>query len=262
MNYQDIPAERFSVLKHMDDSPRHYQIAKARPFDPQGATSFYRVGSALHCLVLEPDKYDETFAVYPGKVRRGKEYDAWAAANADKVHLSDREELVADKCADAVLSSDLATSYLGEHRELAVTWADPDTLIPCKGRVDTFVDGLVEIKTTSKPLKQFGRAIFSYNYHAQVAWYTDGLRANGHDLPGNPVIIAVETTEPFGCAVFALPPEVVEAGRRKYKGWLRKLAECEAKDEWPGYGGGELVWVELPPWEQAEYVNSFFEGVA
>jgi exodeoxyribonuclease VIII len=59
-------------------------------------TKDMRIGSAVHCLILEPENFDKRFAVWDG-VRKGKAYDAFSQENAGKsiLNASENEDVMA-----------------------------------------------------------------------------------------------------------------------------------------------------------------------
>src|SRR5690348_5500461 len=58
---------------------------------PSADTPKRLLNRAIHSLVCEPDQFDRQFACYTGKIRRGKEFDAFVEANPGKSILNKRE---------------------------------------------------------------------------------------------------------------------------------------------------------------------------
>ena len=65
----------------MAESPLHYRDAVETQKDATGAMN---VGTAEHCMVLEPDQFPPRYVVWTGGRRAGKEWDNFEAANLDK----------------------------------------------------------------------------------------------------------------------------------------------------------------------------------
>ena len=76
--YFALPAESWSRLKLLRESPAHYRYALERPSED---TPTLALGRYVHTAILSPDLLSEDFAVYPGARRAGKEWDAFAAAH-------------------------------------------------------------------------------------------------------------------------------------------------------------------------------------
>ena len=72
-------------------------------------------------------------------------------------------------------------------------------------------------------------------YHAQLAWYMDGVEAAGLPAPHDGYIVAVESKAPYAVVCYQLTPRAFDMGRRSYRLWLEQLAVCEQSNFWPGY---------------------------
>lgn len=265
MTYESLPGVNFSSLKHIATSPHRYQFELARE---RTDSPHFRVGRLWHSQVLEPEKVDDEFVMYVGR-RAGKTWDEFREEHADRSILSSSEWQAASGCSVSVLSSSLARKYLdapGES-ELGLVWEDEETGTAMKGRIDRVGGGrLVDLKSTrSIEPRKFSRAFAEYFYHAQCALYLDGLRANGYDVTGAPVIIAVESSEPHDVVVYEIPEHVIEEGRRTYRRWLRMLIECTEKNSWPGVAGEDVLKLEIPEYAYSETLAETqldWEGVA
>ena len=73
----DNPPVRFSHLRAYGRSAMHGHHARTQP--EQEPTAAMQLGSAVHALVLG----NKPVVAYPGAVRRGKEWEAFAAAHGD-----------------------------------------------------------------------------------------------------------------------------------------------------------------------------------
>jgi exodeoxyribonuclease VIII len=244
--YERINAVRWSFLKAMRVSPRQYryELDKVRP-----DAAHYRVGRAAHAFLLEQETFLEFYVCYTGGQRRGKAWEAFQEEHAGKCILSEAEWKIALGSAAAVLDHPVASQYLAVgFREATITWTDGETGLACKGRVDHCGTHLVDVKTTAtiEP-RMFANAVARYGYHAQLAWYLDGLRTNGIEVHDTPILVAVQSSPPHDVVTYHLPDHVVQAGRDEYRKLLVKVAECEASGDWPGIAPEELEMV-LPEW--------------
>jgi hypothetical protein len=110
---------------------------------------------------------------------------------------------------------------------------------------------VIDLKTTKDPLPRlFARDAARYLYHGQIAWYHDGAIASGalaSHAAGPPMIVAVQTVEPYDVAVYFVSEATLEAGRALVRRLIDRLAACQAADIWPGVAP-EPVWLELPRW--------------
>jgi hypothetical protein len=245
-----------SSLKEFNRSPLHYRHAKD---NPKPTSSAMALGTAAHCATLEPERFADSFAVWTGGRRAGREWEMFKA-DADGRGMAvltedERDEALA--IATAVRSCPEAMVYLRHgHAEVSMAWHDAETGTACKGRVDwlTAIDGcdvVVGLKTTRdlRPRK-FAAQAADLAYHWQWAFYCDGFQAITGRLPLM-VEIVVESAAPHAVAVYRIPEHVLERGRQEYRAALATLAECEASGIWPGPVEGEVEF-DLPGWAYPE----------
>lgn len=234
---------RFSHLKAMAQSPAHYRAALTATYD----TAAMRLGRLVHLITLTPDR---TVPVYEG-TRRGKEWEAFKLIHADaETIFTASEHATAMDVHDAVVSDPLAARLLLEPglREHRIEWARAGR--PCAGTPDHFnATALLDLKTcaTADPRRWLGRfgEIRKRAYHAQLAWYLDGIEAAGMPRPRDAYLIAVETRAPHPVVVYRIEESELEAGRRLFCSWFEELRVCEDSRFWPGYAQ-TIVSVEAP----------------
>jgi hypothetical protein len=220
----------FSQLKHMAHSPAHYQQAAQGGWHD---ALHLRIGSGAHAIA-----FDQPVAVYPGKVRRGKEWDAFKEDNADALWLSRTEHAQALVIADAIRGHREASELLfvdDSAVEKRIEWSLLGR--ECAGTPDVRTASyIVDLKTTkcSHP-ERFTRDATFRNYHAQLAWYLDGVRLSGLGTPTEAYIVAVESTPPHPVTVLRLTDKAIDQGRRLCRIWLERVLGCERDNRWPGY---------------------------
>lgn len=218
---------RWSELKHMARSPAHFRAAYT---DPPEQSPAMRFGALVHALALRHGD----FAVFEGERRAGKEWDRFRDANPGKMIVKASEVAEAQRVVSAVETDPVAAPLLRGLYEHELEWEHCGRR--CAGRLDILHDALVDLKTTNcaEPA-YFSRAALRLGYHAQAAHYSNGARANGHDLPHGAFIIAVETSAPFAVTVMHITPRTLEEGQKLLRSWLERVIACEAAGEWPGY---------------------------
>ncbi len=253
-DYRAQDGVNWSTLKLLDKSPKHYKHRVEHPDD--GDTASRGMLRAVHALVLDPERFEEQFSIFDG-VRRGKLYDAHCAGWEGTTVLNPREVTLARAIAAAVLAHPVAYSYLrGAGRsEVTMTWTDPDTSLPCKGRADRIahVDPdevwVLDLKTVgSTDARDLGRMARRMMWHGQLAHYLVGVRAMFANYVGRTfraAIIAVEDKAPHDVGVFVLDDATLEAGESLRRSLLASLAACRAADAWPGRHP-ELTTLEFP----------------
>ena len=258
-DYLAIQAVNWSSLKQIARSPRHYRHLLANPLPDKDD---FRLGRALHTLVLEPDLFHEQYAIWPAvspttgkKTRRaGGEWDAFESLhlNAGRTILREQDVEGIQAMAASIHTDPTCAAWLDgmHHVEHVLRWTDRETGMECKGRCDciTSDDILTDLKTARDHAPgAMARQASSLAYHAQLAFYLDGAQAMGLDVHGA-AILAVEKSPPYDCGVLTLSDEDLEAGRSHYRALLLRLAECRDRDEWPGVYQGKPQPLALPSW--------------
>lgn len=231
---------RFSRLKLMARSPAHARYALDRdaegdPFwDDSPARRF---GRLAHAAVLG----QPLPIVYPGPTRRGKEWEAFKAANADKEIVKQSELDTVTAMATALATHAEASRVLQGQREQTVLFDFAGR--NCRATPDAFEPGhhMTDLKTTGDANPRwFPYEALRYAYHAQLAFYKDGVEMAGLKPPKDLFIVAVEVKPPHGVCVFGLTPRAEDFGRRLYRTWIEEFLSCERSESWPGYPLGVI----------------------
>lgn len=251
-----------SVLDKVHRSPAHYRAwVDGAPEEESAALSF---GKALHCRILEPERFAKVYVVQPdfgnctfkeNKARR----DAWRAEigwdkdpRVSRVETVDAETMTAlDGIARSIQAHPVAAELLcGGAAEVTAKWTDPATGIVCKGRADFWIESigtLVDLKTTEDARPEaFARSVAQYRYHLQEAFYRDGFAQAGKPVEDF-VFVAVEKRPPYAVAVYTLDRDALLRGTVEVEQDLRRMAEAIERDEWPAYGQG-IQELSLPRW--------------
>jgi len=247
--YHDLDAVGKSDLDLIAKSPAHYRFAEREETDA------LRLGSAVHCAVLEPDRFAADYVIAPPmdhRTKAGKEQ--WAefeAANAGKTMLNRDEGALALRLAEAVRAHPRAQVLLAAGQpEVSALWSDPDLGVRCRARYDWLTpEGLVlDLKTTQNAsAAAFAKAVATFRYHVQHAWYLDGYHQATGDLPLGFIFIAVEKTPPYAVALYELDGEAADYGRLLARRDLARYATARDLDVWPGYPE-EIQPLSLPRW--------------
>lgn len=256
VEYRAIPAVSITSLKELKRSPLHYRHRLAQPKTSEALT----LGTAAHVATLEPERFERDYAIWTSRTssgrmspRSGKAWEAFVEENGGRTILTEDEADTAQAIAKAVRGDPIASAYL-EHGEpeVSMEWMLGDRR--CKGRADWLsVNGehvLVGLKSARdcRPYI-FGSAAAKLGYHLQWAFYRDGYEIITGEAP-RMVEIVVESEAPHAVVVYTIPNDIIEQGREEYQDLLKTLAECEAKDEWPG-PAVEEQFLTLPSWAYA-----------
>ncbi len=222
----------------------------------QEETEALAFGSAFHCALLEPERFDRTYVLEPAfgdcrKTENKNARDAWRKASEGKRPVSCADFATIRGMTDSVRAHPLAGKMLqGGVAEATLRWRDAETGIECKGRADYYVPGLglvVDVKTTQDArAASFRKSVANFGYHRQEAFYRAGF--DGAAAPVEHfVFLAVEKAAPYLVALYELDGDALDSGEASTRVDLRTLARCIERDEWPGYGNS-IITLDLPPW--------------
>jgi len=217
---------RFSHLKQIARSPAHYLASlKFRP-----DTAAMRLGRIVDVALLG----GPPVVVWEGS-RRGKAWEQFQEQHLDDEIVTYSEYEAADPVIRAVRNHEHAMYLLGSgtpKQRIYWDWLGRS----CTGEPDVAGKYLVDLKTTrcAEP-GRFSKQAMWLSYHAQLAWYRQGMLLSGAEPPTQVFIVAVETTTPFPVTVFQLTERAIEQGERLCRLWMERLLSCESTNEWPGY---------------------------
>lgn len=253
--YDAIDAVNWSSLVHLATSAKLLEWRRTHPRDE---TTALRVGLAIHCAILEPDRFSTAYITKPdlgdgrtkaGKIRRAQ----WNASRDPNAVVLDADEYeLVTRCAESARAHPAVRDMLrGGRAEEVIVWTDEETGLRCKGRLDYLAPNYVlDVKSTSaETIGALVREVAGRLYHGQLAFYLDGAIASRrlHELASQALIIGVQTVEPYDVIPARLGSEWIERGRSLYRGLLRRYADCQAAGWWPGLAPGVVdLWV--PPW--------------
>jgi hypothetical protein len=265
-DYHRGPGVSCSGLIEIRRTPAHFLQWKLHP---PGQTPALVLGSGIHTAALEPEKFDERFAVKPDCDRRTKEgKEVYAkfeeTLNGRAIVTADQVETITGIRA-AVYSNENAALLLDTpHKELTFYWKDQETGVLCRCKPDAICRGgfLLDLKTTEDASGlEFRRKVENYSYDMQIAMALAGVREalsqSGRleeckDMVCDiPVFLAVEKEEPYLMALYTLPTAWLERGFAKFRRALCIYAECQRTGVYPGYPT-EITTLEEPAWAAKE----------
>lgn len=223
-----------------------YQMDNPRPYKPQ-----FEVGHAAHTMILGEG----------GDIRviDAKDWRSKAAREERDYHLlkgrtplltHEHRQVVA--MYDAVMANQTARrlfEHAGGVPELSFFWDDVEHGVPLRARTDWLIQGetIVDLKTTvAAGVSDWEKAIGTYWYHLQAAWYSEAV-FQAYDFVPNFYWVVVEKTPPYLTAVYSIEPDALRAGFFQANKAVERYAECLSWDFWPGYPP-QIQPVGLPGW--------------
>lgn len=258
--YEGIPEHYYRSHKFIAQSDfkhrtgLHFKHAKENPKEP---TESMKTGSALHCIVLEPESYLKRYAVLPEgldrRTKAGKQiYEDFLATTQGKTILKYDQALKVEAMAKQINDHPSCAKIIKEDglSEVSVfAPSDDDEGMGFKCRLDHIThSGIVlDVKTTEDAsFDKFRKTIANYGYHIQGSYYLDCLRKVGVPVE-NFCIIAVEKEPPYPVALYELNHATLEKGRHEFVELMAEIYNQVKTDNFTGYSN-EIIEMDLPSW--------------
>jgi hypothetical protein len=252
-DYVQIDAINHSFLWAMENqTPLH---ARWKQDHPHEETPALRIGRAAHALILEPETFEQRWAVAPEVDRRTKAgKEAWSQfvdGSGDKDVIAAAEFESIQAMAQAIESQRLHKLVRTGRAEVVLIWDDPDTGLRCKGRLDYLHQerGLfvIDFKTTECAAEDaFAYSIQRYGYHSQAFFYASGCDEILGQTPGYTWLVA-EKNPPYAVAAYQCQGATLEAGGGLCRRALAKYKRCMESGDWPGYPD-DVTPIDMPRW--------------
>jgi hypothetical protein len=230
---------------------------------PRLESEAFDIGTYIHSSVLEPHNLKNDCCVFPGKIRRGKEWDIFKEKNTGKAIITMKQKQQAEAMVESVLDSEVATKVLKGKPEVSLFvqiniqggkiyapafnkiltkngWADGNCLessdcfkIVVKVRADILGKNLVaDLKSTT------GDALHEHSMREKISMYKYDLSASLYLDIFNLMFPSVKnfwwvfvSKDHFNCKSYIAKEETILVGRAKYMHALHKIAFC-ANNNW------------------------------
>jgi hypothetical protein len=260
-DYYQIKALSHSMLSCLAQSPMECKMRYVDdpPSLPPKDSAAFAMGHAVHCLALEPERFDERFAVAPKVDRRTKL--GKACAEAFDFAQKDKTILFEQDYADAVA----CVQALNNHPEFATIMAQPRRVeVPFefdlfghrfKAKPDCIIDSMkliLDIKTTddASPDRWKWSAV-DYGYHRQAWIYQRALgQATGESHRF--IFAVVEKPKPSTrgipptVALYELDDETIEMGEQDVYALVADFEHRQHIGWWQQYYSSGIVPLRLP----------------
>jgi len=209
----------YSSIKEFAKSPNHLLNYWSRESKPSQSMI---LGSAFHCLLLEPEKFNERYAVAPDVDKRTKEgkfqFEQFALSAEGREVITQGDYQTIQYMAAAARIDDVILMDIQAEIEVS----GEINGVPFRGFVDGLHDKyIVDVKTTrSAHPDDFMRDAANLKYHLQAAIYLELTGRKDY------FILAVENNQPFNVQLYQMTEDMIEKGREelfilteKYKIW-------------------------------------------
>lgn len=233
---------------------------KSKVYKSSGA---FALGSAVHALVLEPEK---NLVLRGPEDRRGNKWkEASLAADLDgKILLTESDFDLAERIAESTRAHPVVARYLIDKTfiaEASFFATDPVTGVEIKCRPDGYLShpGIVfDVKTTRDASPEgFPRELRNYGYDLQAAFYLRCLRAAGHEAKAF-IFVSVEKEAPYAVGLHELSEPYLKAADLRVTQTLEKISKAEASGDYTT-GWPLINPIDLPRWQTDEPEADVFD---
>ena len=253
-DYHSIDALSNSSLSVLKRSPTEFHARFVAKTLRQEETDAMRLGSAVHMLALEPERFDSEYAIVEGPInpstgnpygRDTKKFQIWLD---QEMMQQTRKVLLASEFAEslevakafqshlyirAVMASGLEKiyergyemAYLVEGQDPIRIKCKPDCVIPSEGLI-------IDLKTTSDPHPDVWRwSAEEYGYHRQAAIYLQAMEAY-YGKPFRFLFGVVRSRAPYEVGVYELDDDSISRGWSQVESLIAEYAQRKREDNW------------------------------
>lgn len=236
--YDGIQALNYSGAKELLRSPAHYQ---AYVNQEREQTKALRMGSLIHCAVLQPNLLNDKFATAIEVDRRTKDgkaaYEAFVAAlKPGQTVVSAEESAICHLIASKARHTLERIGVEFDATELMFTTDHNGVQLKCA--IDGVAgDYLWDLKTTEDASPAgILKAVRAYRYNLQAYFYRLCYETAFERRMLGFRFLFVEKEPPFATAVVEIGPELMSYAVSDFEKALQTYRECTTLNHWPDYG--------------------------
>jgi len=254
-----------SMLSVLARSPQEfYQRFIVKTWPDEEPSKALLLGSALHCKVLEPERFSDRYILAPridGRTKEGKAARAaLAEAAGDRTMIDeDTHELVSAMAKAIILGHDAAAELLapghGGIVERGIHWRGCNE-VPCAGTPDlVLLDRrlIVDVKTTQDASPDgFAASVAKFGYHRQAAMYCRGVE-DAYGETCRFVFVAVCSSPPHDVGVYELSAVAIDQGAAEIISLLDEYKRRMESGDWKSAWSRGVIELSLPKWYRPNF---------
>lgn len=286
--YHACPEFSSSQLKDILRSGAHFYSNNIIKENERESKKHLDFGTLAHTLFLEPDQFENEFAVIPAdapkpptdvmrnaknpsedSIKRVQWWDQFAAEHGTKITITEDLLLGAKRIADnlrTLSSYGIMQNNFGM-AEASIFFVDPVFDLQLRVRPDyhiapctAFPNGLLlDVKTTRDARAfKFSKDCGEYGYDLSASMYREGFQQyyNTQDKPDF-IFLVAESAAPFNVKQYRASDLFLSVGDARYNKSKALLAESLLIDEWSGYSA-ELEDIYLPQYMTKQALENDF----
>lgn len=239
--YHSGPGISKSGLDHIAHCPSSLPWSREAPVDQEKLKAM-DFGTALHCLLLEPEEFDKQFIVAPKfnlRTNAGKEeWENFQLEHDDKIIMTAEEWRQLQIMLGSVNAHPTARWIFEQAgvNEASIYWTDDETGELCRVRPDRILTDhhiIVDVKTVAG-IDQFYWHAVDFRYFVQDAMYSAGYESHFGVRPSF-WFLAVSTKVNCGrypVMVYELKADMKTKGEEEFRRCLEIYRRCRTEDDW------------------------------
>jgi len=250
LEYHSFEALSASGAKMLMKTPAHYLASR----EQSAPTKAMILGTVVHTMVLEPEKFESEVAVAPKfdmRTKFGKQArEEFEESSKGKLVIDEFEHEKARGISESLRAHPFFIEYVKDGTaETTMLWEQYG--VQCKARVDYIAkDVIYDVKTCQDASPAgFSRQIANFKYHMQAAHYLMGRkRLVGTNIePSRFVFLAVESSPPYSVGIYSLTRESLQRGAEGMKQAAERYIQIGEDKPTQHYTDG-LQEISLPGW--------------
>jgi len=231
----------------IENNPSNFAWSKIAPRN-SAKSKTTDIGTALHCAILEPEKYKEHIVVSEFKGRTAKGFELEQKKNKDKVVLTKDEYDQVNLMAKSVLSHPSAKAVLDLKGdcESSVFVDDIETgaRLKCRPDKDAVQSAgvVIDVKTTAniddwRSDKEWVNPLYKFNYGHGATYYMDVLEQHYSTKIDSFIFLVIQNSVELGrypVTVFQISKdELVSLGFwDRHRANIKEFNRCEKSNDW------------------------------
>lgn len=210
-----------SKLKKFISNADEYHSLTREDLPPQSTSDSMIIGEAIHCILLEPDFFNDRFLVLQEKINKttkiGKEKFLQITMETNEKNLkilTKQNSEIVEQCRKSVLYHPIAVDLIADAETEISFFCHKDHVLQ-KVRCDGIKDDIIfDIKTTDD-VNYFYKSVIEWNYDMSSCMYKNVV-SHFKDVKDF-YFIVVQKKYPYTTMVCSLDNEFIIRGERNYR---------------------------------------------
>ena len=236
----NLPFEKYQQLPGLNQTTlKQWLSASPLQHDSYKNLQALQFGSAGHCLLLEPDKFEDLYVRAPnGLKQRGKlgkkHWSELREQHSGKVVLLANEWQRLENIRKVFqIHPQIQKIWTGGNSEVSLFWQDIEYRLDCKARLDWFDPDsrkIIDLKFTNNIEKNSTQKMIQNFYAVQAAWYCRGIYQLAK-ITADFLLIFIEKYAPHKIILYSVSQENLDSGQQKIEFAIKKIHKAQVNEQ-------------------------------